>query len=260
MHGTNSMKLLFLGTSAGWPLPRMGCDCKICTSKDPRDKRLRPSLLVNEKYLIDASPDIYHELKNHNIDPTKITHIFLTHAHDDHIMGLYDLTHIYNNKKKIMLMSTQGVLAETRKKMGISMLSFKTKKVRPMEKVKLENDVQIWFVPVRHTVETYAVKIKAPRPIAYAPEFRSIRPSSKKQLGDIEVAIIDGSSKTRKGQAKGHETIEEGLRLGKEIGAKKVYFTNLGHKTDTHEDLVRFVKKEGGNKFNIPYDGLEIEV
>jgi len=45
------MKILFLGTSAGWPLPRLGCQCEICQSKDPLDTRLRPSVLVNDKIL-----------------------------------------------------------------------------------------------------------------------------------------------------------------------------------------------------------------
>ena len=74
------------------------------------------------------------------------------------------------------------------------------------------------------------------------------------------MAILDGSSKTSYGQAKGHETIEEGLRFGKDVNAKRVLFTNIGHKTDTHANLEAFMKEHGGDKFGIAFDGLELKV
>lgn len=252
------MKILFLGTSSGWPLPRLGCSCNICSSQHIKDDRLRPSILINGKLLLDAPPDIYHQLKKFAISPTHITDIILTHAHDDHIMGLYDLSHIYQKKQKINLLSTQGVLAYVRKKMRASILGFKQIEVKAFEKIELDKQFSCWLIPVIHPVEAYAIKIKAGKPLVYAPEFRKILPSSKKYLGDLELAIIDGSSKTREGQAKGHETIEEGIRLGHEIKAKKILFTNIGHKTDRHEALVEFVKQKGGHKFSIAFDGLEI--
>lgn len=253
------MKLTFLGTSSGWPLPRLGCDCNICTSENPRDMRLRPSLLINESVLIDAPPDIYTSLIRHDVNPVKITYIVLTHAHDDHIMGLFDLSHIYNSGK-ITIISTESILSRARQKFGVSMLSFKEEAVKPMEKVKVKNDFFVWFVPVEHTVEAYAIKIKAPRPIVYAPEFRRIKPSSKKVLGDLDLVVMDGSSKTKRGQAKGHQTIQEGLRLAKELSPKKVLFTNIGHKTDRHSDLVNYVREEDNGRYSIAYDGLELNV
>ena len=255
------MEILFLGTSAGWPLPRLGCNCSICSSADPKDKRFRPSVLINNSILLDAPIDIYQEFEKLRVDPTKITHIFLTHAHDDHIFGLYDLSHIYNLKEKINLIAPLGVIQAARRLLGVSLQAFRVREISPFEKIDLGKDSYAWYIPVEHgSVEAYGIKIKAPKPIFYAPEFRRIVPSSKKQIGDIEVAVIDGSSKTTHGQAKGHETIEEGVRLGKEIRAKKILFTNIGHKTDTHEKLVNFVKETGGNKFGIAFDGLTMKV
>ncbi|MBI4153394.1 MBL fold metallo-hydrolase [Candidatus Woesebacteria bacterium] len=269
------MEILFLGTSSGWPLPRLGCGCEICSSDDPKDKRSRPALLVNRTVLLDAPIDIYGQLQKNSIDPRKLTHIAITHAHDDHVFGLYDLSHIYNRvtadyrlKEKITLIAPQGVLNAMRKLVGVSMQAFRIREARPFEKIEIGNDSYVSFIPVEHgAVEAYGIKIKAPKPIFYAPEFRRILPSSKKEIGDVELAVIDGSSKTGYGQAKGHETIEEGIRLGKEIHAKKILFTNIGHKTDTHEKLVNFVKETGGNKsvtagyrFGIAFDGLEVKV
>ncbi len=253
--------LLFLGTSAGWPLPRLGCNCKICCSKDPRDKRLRPSILINKQILIDAPPDIYHQLQKNKINPSQITNILITHAHDDHIAGLYDLSHIYNKSHKIKLTTTAGVLSLMRRKLGISMLAFEISEAKPFKKTDLKGKFSYWFIPVEHgKMETSGIKIKIPKPIFYAPEFRKILPSSKKGLGDLDLLIIDGSSKTRLGQAKGHETIEEGIRLAKELKAKRILFTNIGHKTDTHTRLESFVKEAGDQRFGIAFDGLETKL
>jgi phosphoribosyl 1,2-cyclic phosphate phosphodiesterase len=253
------MKSLFLGTSSGWPLPRLGCKCNICNSADAKDKRLRPSLLINDQILIDAPPDIYHQLKKYDVNTSKITHILLTHAHDDHIMGLYDLSHIYGGER-IALVAASEVISAARKKLNISLLSFKIIEAKPHEPLRLSKDWSCTFIPVEHTVPAYAIKIKAPRLITYAPEFRRILPSSKKEISGSEVVIIDGSSKSSLGQAKGHETIEEGIRLGQEISVKKIFFTNIGHKTDRHEALEEFVKGKAGSKFNIAFDGLEVNV
>jgi len=139
-------------------------------------------------------------------------------------------------------------------------LSFVLQAVNSFEKIEIDKDVSCWFIPVEHTVEAYGIKIKAPKPMLYAPEFRKIYRSNRKQLGDLDLAIIDGSSKTRTGQARGHETIEEGLRLGKEIRAKRILFTNIGHKTDTHEGLEKFVKGAAGDKFGITFDGMALKL
>lgn len=241
--------------------------CEICTSADPKDKRLRPSVLINGKTLIDAPPDIYQELVAYKIDPTQISHILITHAHDDHFFGLYDLSHIYGRQEDVKLLATREVIAEIRRKVGTSMLAFKVEEVKALEKIALGESCDCWFIPVEHSVPAYGIKLKAPKPVFYAPEFRKILPSSRKFLGDLELVIIDGSSKTSRGQAIGHETIEEGIRLGKDIRAKKVLFTNIGHKTDTHENLVSFLRERSGDKparpaggFGIAFDGLELKV
>jgi phosphoribosyl 1,2-cyclic phosphate phosphodiesterase len=252
------MKILFLGTSSGWPLPRLGCKCHICTTNSPQDKRLRPSVLINDHILLDAPPDIYHQLQKFSIDATKIDTIILTHAHDDHIMGLFDLSHIYNSSG-VNLISTHSVHSRVSRKMGISLRSFRKLVVKPFEMHRLKN-AEITLLPVEHTVEAYAIKVKAPKIFIYAPEFKSIKKSSKKLIGDSDLFVMDGSSKTRVGQARGHQTIEHGLKIARHIYAKQYLFTNIGHKTDTHNSLVDFVKENGGEKFNIAYDGLEMKL
>src|SRR3954471_15516739 len=78
------------GTSVG--VPTIGCDCKVCTSDDSRDKRLRPSVLLRydgHGVLIDTTPDFRQQALRAKIE--RLDAILFTHSHADHIMGLDDV-------------------------------------------------------------------------------------------------------------------------------------------------------------------------
>ena len=79
------MKLKFLGTGSTLGVPIWNCDCETCTSNDKKNKRYRPSLMVeidNKIIIIDFGQDFRTQLIENNIK--KIDYAFLTHAHADH--------------------------------------------------------------------------------------------------------------------------------------------------------------------------------
>lgn len=255
------MKILFLGTSAGWPLPRLGCRCEICQSKDPKDKRLRPAVLVNETILIDAGPDIYHELTNLKVDTRKIKTLILTHAHPDHILGFYDLTHLYNREEKSpTLIATESILQGLKQIHRYPLSPFKLKLVKTLETIQL-GDTKITLFPVKHSqTPCFGVKIKADRLFVYLPDLKRIPKNKRRLLRDVDLLAQDGSSLGKRGQTKIHQSITEGLRLGQDLKAKRIYFTHIGHLTGKHQDLEEFVQAQGGRKFHIAYDGLELNL
>src|SRR5438477_870958 len=87
-----SPKITVLGSGTSVGVPTVGCHCDVCTSKDPRDKRLRPSILVSyqeHNVLIDTTPDFRTQALR-----AKIAHldaVLFTHSHADHVMGLDDV-------------------------------------------------------------------------------------------------------------------------------------------------------------------------
>ena len=87
------MKLTFLGTGTSHGVPVIACDCAVCTSKDPHDKRTRSAAYIqtsdNKYILIDVGPDFHQQALRENI--RKIDAILLTHAHADHLFGIDDL-------------------------------------------------------------------------------------------------------------------------------------------------------------------------
>jgi len=255
------MKILFLGTSAGWPLPRLGCQCPICQSKDPKDKRLRPAVLINDSVLIDAPPDIYHQLSTLTTQPSAISHFILTHAHPDHILGFYDLSHLYNRQQKeITLLATREVLNGLRQSYRYPLSPFKPEIVSPKELIQI-NHLKVALLPVNHNHSIcYAVKIKEGKIFIYIPDIKRLPKNERREFKEAYLLALDGSSLGTKGQTRTHESIEEGLRLAKELKPKFCYFTHLGHKTGTHEELENFVQKNGGRNFHIAYDGLELNL
>src|SRR3954452_24545365 len=85
-----SIFVLGSGTSVG--VPMIGCHCKACISTDPRDRRLRPSVLLrlgSKRVLIDTSPDFRYQALHYGIE--RLDAILYTHAHADHILGLDDV-------------------------------------------------------------------------------------------------------------------------------------------------------------------------
>jgi phosphoribosyl 1,2-cyclic phosphate phosphodiesterase len=265
------MKILFLGTSSGWPLPRLGCHCKICRSNDPKDKRWRSSLLINDSLLIDAGPDIYHEFLRLPRIPL-IDHVLITHAHSDNTFGLLDLTHLYHPEKKYhrqkpLLLGAEKVLAEIKKQLHPFDFAFFPKKIcQPFKKTNITKSLSVTFLPVEHSqiVSTFAIKIlEKQQCVVYLPDFRAIPQSSRKYCQKADILILDGSSLSPAGPKRwGHMPIKKSIPLAKKLKAKQVYYTHIGHgpKSGTHQELETFVQKKGGKDFHIAYDFLKIEI
>ena len=254
------MKINFLGTSAGWPLPRLGCHCKICTSKDPKDKRLRSSILINDAILIDSGIDFYHQFLR--AKKPIIDSVFISHVHPDHYFGLWDVSHLMSSKPTIYLsLENQKSIVKRINDLTITFLLKKAKNFNHSQPIKTSN-LQITPFLVNHSTntETYGFQAsKNDKTFVYIPDFRNIPRSSQKFCRKADVIIFDGSSIKPAGPKRwGHISIKESTSLAKKLKAKKVYYTHIGHgpKSGTHQELEAFVQKHGGKNFHIAFDGL----
>lgn len=226
MVQAKKITIKFLGTSSGEAIPREGCDCEQCLSKDKKDKRLRSSLLVNKKVLVDAGPDITKQLRKNQIENLEL--VLITHGHSDHCGGVKDLMRIKRNLEVIYLKPGQHFKWE-----GIEFFAFKVKHSPALITVGLEIG-----------------------PFIYIPDIADLD-WAEKYLKESKVAILDGSVINR--SFAGHLAINEIINQTKILkNLKKIYFSHNGHTHYPHKEMVKTVKALGGDRFGLAYDDLEI--
>ena len=111
------MIVTVLGTGTSQGVPVIGCTCPVCQSKDPRDKRLRTSILIQTGEVtvaVDAGPDFRQQMLRENV--TKLDAVLITHEHKDHIGGLDDLRpFIFRQQKPMTLYVDDTALPEIKR-------------------------------------------------------------------------------------------------------------------------------------------------
>ncbi|MFA6492553.1 MAG: MBL fold metallo-hydrolase [Patescibacteria group bacterium] len=224
-----SYKIKFLGTSSGQSIPRKDCDCLQCQSKDKKDKRLQPSILINDKILIDAGPDILKQLTNTQI--TNLDSIIITHEHSDHVGGLKYLLQVNRDLRIIRMKPGQHF-----KLLGVDFFAFK--------------------VPHSNVVPTVGLEIA--EKIVYIPDSVSLN-LALKYLKEVKVAILDGSIFDR--SFGGHLATKEIIAITTPFkNLKKIYFSHNGHNRKSHKEMVKLVQATGDKRYTLAYDGLELEI
>jgi phosphoribosyl 1,2-cyclic phosphate phosphodiesterase len=234
-----------LGSSGAWPIPRLGCDCAQCSSTDPRDRRLRSSVLLDRRVLVDAGPDAYHQLMGAGAVPELV---LLTHHHHDHMLGLHDLAKL----KRIPLLCTK----ETEKGVRViyPRLDFRVSHLTPGVPVDLGGGLTAQAFDVEHSPQARTVGFRftdgAGKALVYIPDVGTVPDSKLARRADL--LMLDGSSRER--LHKGHLPMSEGVAAAAKLRAARLLFTHIGHRTAPHAQL----EAELGDAAGVAHDGLSI--
>ena len=251
-----SIRVLGSGTSAG--VPTIGCRCAVCTSDDPRDKRLRPSVLVSfggRAVLIDTTPDFRQQALRAGIP--RIDAILFTHAHADHIMGLDDIRPFnYRQGGAIPIYGSQETIANVQ---ACFRYIFENRKAdsavpRLISHVFGTEPIELFglkFQPIRlfHGRDIiYGFRFGA---AAYLTDHSDIPPDSMEQLTGLDILFLDA---LRHKPHPTHSTVERSLQWVTALSPKRAFFTHICHDLSharTEAELPPHVR--------LAYDGLEIE-
>ncbi|MDA8053398.1 MAG: MBL fold metallo-hydrolase [Deltaproteobacteria bacterium] len=252
------MKVLVLGCGTSTGVPLIGCNCKICTSDNPRNKRLRPSILVSENnlnILIDTPPDLRTQALKENVK--NIDAVLYTHTHADHLFGIDDLRMFNYIKKAPIPIYAAGTAIHFIENKFDYIFKEKTLSSKPnltpnILKDRIEiNGLSITAVPVYHgesIINGYRIN-----DFAYITDVSKIPETSFKLLNGLKVLMIDA---LRYKPHPTHLSIDEAITVSRRINPVRTYFTHMGHNIDYEE-----IKKYGANGNFIPaYDGLTFEV
>lgn len=236
---TSVMNILFLGTGTSTGVPQIGCSCAVCTSPDPRNKRLRSSIYVEAagtRLLLDSSPDLRQQALRENI--ADVDAVLYTHAHIDHVGGFDDLRAFCWRRPAGLPMYASPETMDTLRNMygwAFERKTVKTGYVRPEPHEVTEpfsvGAVLATPVPVDHaSVETYAYMLETGgRSMAYMPDVKSIPEVSLERMKGVDLLIIDG---LRYHQHPTHMCLEESLAAIRAIGPGKAVLTHLSHDMD----------------------------
>lgn len=241
------MRVVVLGSSGAWPVPRLGCDCRQCTSADPRDRRLRPSLLLDGRVLVDAGPDAYAQLLRAAAVPEQVV---LTHDHHDHVLGLHALAKLGRIPLHCTKECERGVRAI------FPRLDFRVMHLTPGVAQELGEGLRVQAFDVDHGARTRTVGLRftgtGGESLVYAPDVAAAPGSRLARKADV--LMLGGV--TRERPERGHLPMAEGIAAARRLRAGRVVFTHLGHRVGTHTELEEWLP----DGFEAAYDGLELEV
>jgi phosphoribosyl 1,2-cyclic phosphate phosphodiesterase len=252
-----SILVLGSGTSVG--VPMIGCNCKVCTSPDPRDKRLRPSVLLrlgDRRVLIDTTPDFRYQALRFGID--RLDAILYTHAHADHILGLDDVRPFnFMHRREIPIYASAEALETIERTFRYIFDKAPSESSRPRLTVHifpneaiLVGGLRIEPIRVAHGKGTaYGFRFGD---CAYLTDHSDIPAESLERLQDLDVLFLDA---LRHNPHPTHSTVEESLHTVELLKPRRAYFTHISH------DLMHAtVEQRLPDHVRMAYDGLEIPI
>lgn len=229
-----TIELLFLGTGTSAGVPMIGCDCAVCTSPDPRDKRTRPSVVIrygDTQVLVDTTPELRLQALAHGV--RKIDAVVFTHAHADHIMGLDDIRR-FNYVKGGPL----DLWADARThKTLTTCFHYAFHEPKPDMKVyrphlvhrEITGPFEIAGVPwtpmelFHGDLPVLGFRIGN---LAYCTDVSRIPEASYRLLEGLDVLVLDALQKHKHVT---HFNLPEAIVEAQRIGAKRTYFTHIAH-------------------------------
>lgn len=259
--------LTFLGTGTSMGVPTVGCECAVCTSADPRDRRLRPSVMVRWRdaggreriVVIDTGPDFREQALRVRLN--RLDAVFYTHAHADHILGMDDLRPLSfavqrENGEAIPLYAapeTAKVLERVYEYTFSPDATYPTRarvRLERLEDRTKVHDVMFLRVPVRHGRQEIAgFRFGS---AAYFTDVSEIPESSFEVLTGLDVLVL---SALRRKPHPSHATLEQAVNWAQRIGARQTWLTHIAHDLG-HEETNRALPEN----IQLAYDGLSVPV
>ena len=251
----------FLGTGTSVGVPMIGCDCRVCTSDNPRNHRFRCAGLIklpNGNILIDTPPELRLQLLRAKVGA--IHSVLFTHYHADHLHGLDDLRPIQHFLgQPVPLFCAEDVEERIRSTFSYAFDSIKPGKIKTyvpnlsFERIKL-TPVNVLGeivtpVPLIHgNFDVLGFRIKD---LAYCTDVNHIPENSMKLLQNLDILVLDA---LRDKPHPAHFNLKQALEIVEILKPKQTYFTHLCHDLD-HDEVEAMLPKG----VNLAYDGLTFE-
>jgi phosphoribosyl 1,2-cyclic phosphate phosphodiesterase len=256
------LTMTFLGTGTSQGVPMIGCDCAVCLSEDPRDKRSRASLYIESSecaWVIDTGPDFRGQCLRENV--RRVDAVVYTHSHSDHMMGFDDLRSFCPRDGKLPVYASRETMDDLQRAFQFA---FNGKNhvpgyLRPDPRTISgafqlgETEITPFTVPHgRAHVFGYLLSRNGERLVAYFSDCKTIPEGCWDQIAGVRHLIVDA---LRHQAHPTHMNVGEALEIIGKIQPGRAWFTHLCHDlghAETQSQLPEGVQ--------IAYDGLKIQI
>jgi len=241
-------------------VPVIGCPCEVCQSKDPKDNRLRSSVLIQKgdtNIIIDSGPDFRYQTLRAGVK--SLSALVFTHEHKDHTAGMDDVRAFnFIQRKPVEVYASTSVEKALRNEFHYA---FSDVKYPGVPEIRINNissnanfEIEgLLFEPIQvyhHKLPVLGFRIGD---FTYITDANSIAEEEIEKVRGTKVLVLNA---LRRQTHISHFTLDEALRLIDEIKPDKAYLTHISHQMGKHED----VSKELPAHVSIAHDQLEIDL
>lgn len=252
------MEITFLGTGTSQGIPVIGSNHPVCQSSDPRDKRLRVSVLVswkNYNFVIDCGPDFRQQMLTNKV--VRLDGILFTHEHADHTAGIDDIRPFFFRQGDIPIYAHQRVVDSLKRRFDYIFSDINRYPGAPAVKANLVRINEPFTIGGLKVVPVEAFHNRLPvlgyrlGDFAYLTDVKTISDEESEKLNGIKVLTVNA---LRKDPHHSHFNLEEALGFVEKVGPQKAYLTHISHHMGFHEE----VEKELPPHVHLAYDNLSI--
>jgi phosphoribosyl 1,2-cyclic phosphate phosphodiesterase len=253
------VKLTFLGTGTSQGVPVVACQCPVCLSTNPKDKRLRTSIMIEAEDLclvVDAGPDFRQQMLQQKV--RHLNGILLTHEHVDHIFGLDDIRAFnWVQKQATDIYAEERVQIAIRRIFDYVFASYRYPGVPQMHLHLIENKPftigKLEIIPIRgyhYKLPVFGFRFGS---VAYVTDVNRMEPSEIDKLRNLDVLVLNA---LRKEEHISHYSLPQALQLIAEVNPIRAYLIHVSHQMGFFDE----VQAELPENVYLSYDGLVIEV
>lgn len=256
----NGLKITFLGTGTSQGVPIIGSVHPVCLSKDPKDKRLRVSVLLSwddYNYVIDCGPDFRQQMLANSV--TKIDGILFTHEHADHTAGIDDIRPFFFRQGDVPIYAHERVVASLKRRFDYIFADENRYPGAPSVAINIiqknvpfsiGNATVIPIEAYHNRLQVFGFRLKD---FTYLTDVKSVPPEEMEKIKGSKILVINA---LRIEPHHSHFNLAEALKFVAIVKPEVAYFTHISHLLGFHDA----VERELPENVHLAYDNLVISL
>lgn len=251
------LKITFLGTGTSQGVPVIACRCEVCKSADPKDNRLRTSILVEDEHttvVIDSGPDFRQQMLRAGV--LKLDGLLFTHEHKDHIAGMDDIRAFnYVNRQAVDIYASKAVQHAIKREFHYAFDAIKYPGVPELNLITIDDAPfqigTITFVPIRikhYMLDIYGFRIGD---FTYITDAKTIPEEEFSKIYGSKVLVLNA---LRKEAHVSHFTLDEAVKMMQHFSPEQGYLIHLSHQMGLHQEVEANLPKG----IFVAYDKMEL--